>query len=381
MLMGDEDPERRVEEGTGGRFASMLPFEVLRSRWMVPLMAALVHALHAACVYIGPATLLSPIRQDLGLTVSQVSMPLNAYRIVNALFLAPAGMFLDAYGAETPMKVSIVSAGVLSFAFPASHSLLQLVVVQTLLAVTKLFGGLTTMLILISQVFTKDNGLGTATSILLGGYSAAGFIAPLVVGLMGEKYGWRMSLVFLSTLFAVIAVPIAVLFLGVRRNTTAVAPLLEPPSWANSATVFTKSYTVLILIVMSFTTSMHIILDYLVIFLTEHIGFSLKVASLYMSILNLVALFAKVLAGVLGDRYDKTILLPIFGAVAFVGSLLLFDFDTISIPTITSSRVKITCFVPICTQPAQTRPCPSPSELPSSNSFVSVALKLTSSLL
>jgi len=354
------------------------------SKWAVPVAASIVHALHAACVYIGPSTLLSPMRKDLGLTVSEISLPLNIYRVINAIFLAPVGVFLDKYGAEAPMRASILSAALLSFLLPLCWTLPQLIVLQSLFAISKLFGGLTSMLMLTSSWFPDNEGVGAATSILLGGYSAAGFFAPLILGFFGQNYGWRVACFFLAVLFAVIGLPLT--FVLLRDRSTAksgavrasrapsgydqlkdgqvqappvptttpggsAAISTQPPTLpsADAAALFSPPYAAVMGIVASFTVSMHIILDHLIIFLTEEIGFSLETASLYMSSLNLVALGTKILAGFLADRTGKGVLMVFFGVLSFLGSLIIFapEADTSGRLALSTSPLQLALFVPI----------------------------------
>jgi len=175
--------------------------------------ASLVHALHAAAVYLAPATLLSPMRADLGLSVSEIALPLVVYRLVNAVLLVPAGAVLDRSRPDVILRASVVAAAVLGLALPFCSNLPQLLVLQSLFAVTKLFGGLTAMLLLISRSFGDRPGMGTATSVLLAGYSFAGFLAPTLVGSLCAVFGWRVASGAMSVLFLVVGVPLTMVFL------------------------------------------------------------------------------------------------------------------------------------------------------------------------
>eukprot|EP00188_Purpureofilum_apyrenoidigerum_P005927 Plantae.Rhodophyta-Purpureofilum_apyrenoidigerum.ctg8334.p1 GENE.Plantae.Rhodophyta-Purpureofilum_apyrenoidigerum.ctg8334~~Plantae.Rhodophyta-Purpureofilum_apyrenoidigerum.ctg8334.p1 ORF type:complete len:557 (+),score=38.21 Plantae.Rhodophyta-Purpureofilum_apyrenoidigerum.ctg8334:258-1928(+) len=318
------------------------------SKWYVPLAGSIVHALHATCVYLGPATLLSPMRQEMNLSVSEISIPLNVYRLINSIFLVPVGMLLDRIGAQRPVRISITMAVALSFLLPLCTKLWQLTLVQGLLAVTKLFGGITPLLMVTSKWFTCRKGMGTATSILLGGYSLAGFFAPLALGVIGHQLGWRLASTMLAALFGIVSIPLTFLYLrekhepsmpdsiGLTMDSSAKKNEMQTP--VNSSTnmslpLFTAPYIAVMLIVASYSTSLHIVLDHLMIFLTEEIGFPLKRASIYLSTVNLIAFTTKIAAGLLSERFDKSNLMPIFGALCALGSTLLVYISIVGLGT------------------------------------------------
>ena len=178
------------------------------------------------------------MRESLNLSRTEVVLPLNVYRIINAIFLVPGGAVLDKWGPRKPLVVSIAVAAALGLLFPFCNHLWHLVALQGLFAATKLLGGLGAMIMLVSRCFEveteeevvvgekqgkgeepqargKKEGLGvsTATSIILSGYSAAGVIAPLIIGSLATRYGWRGASGFLGVLFAAIGVPLTVLYL------------------------------------------------------------------------------------------------------------------------------------------------------------------------
>ncbi|GAB0495848.1 hypothetical protein MMPV_007155 [Pyropia vietnamensis] len=412
--------------------------------------ASMVHALHAASVYLAPATLLSPMRADLGLSVSQIALPLNVYRLINAVLLVPAGAVLDRSRPDAILRTSVIAAAVLGMALPFCNNLPQLVALQAAFAVTKLFGGLTAMLLLVSRAFGDRPGMGTATSCLLAGYSFAGFLAPSLVGSLCAAWGWRAASAAMSTLFFVVGVPLTLVFLraipplpigedevvgapaaasGTPKSSTegkrqpqagrlasngdvarrgggtakaadstdslvaagaspdraslassrassdrlarpdatnapppatgsVVAPRAAPtdgtppPVECDVATdvsprLLTLPYLALLTVVASFSFSMHVILDHLLVFLREDFGGSglhLDVAARYLSALNLGALVTKLAVGPLADRYDKGLLMAGFGVIGVVASALLFDWVGGAL-LLTSSPVQVGAFV------------------------------------
>lgn len=307
--------------------------------------------------------LMSPMRQDLGLSVAEIALPLNVYRLVQAIFLVPAGSLLDKVGPVKALRISILAAAVFGLLFPLCTNLPQLVFLQVVFAVTKLFGGLSAMLMLVSQAFENKSGMGTATSILLGGYSLAGFLAPALVGSLYQSFGWRVSAGIVAALFACIGVPLTLLYLSGNRSNEnksearqaskktddVASPSKDPTSRPPVAEPLLSSrYVLLAGVVAAFSFSMHIVLDHFLVFLREDMAMSFKVGTKYVSALNLVALFAKLGVGPLSDSYDKGVLLLLFSVVGLIASLFLFDITSVGALVVTASLRKIMSFITVC---------------------------------
>lgn len=428
----------------------------LPNRWAIVVAASVVHALHATAVYVGPSTLLSPMRASLSLSVAQITLPLNVYRAVQAVFLIPAGFVLDAVGPQRSLRVSITAAALLVPLLPLVTTLTQLIILQALFSVTKLFGGLSALLLITTGAFGSSHRLGTVTSVLLSGYSFAGFLAPAIIGTLSSRFGWRVAFSVLSTLFIVIALPLTFHFLRENRETSpeldisfwgrfqqklgsvlkrdigvfdgsapGVEAVLErqplrtsapaassdldylanldrtgssdmlnisrsnvlsrastssqsaesrpPPATDNVASnsvpgqarkpaaqsegaiaependpLFTGPFLTIAMAVSAFSFTMNIVFDHLLVFLKEDFGMSFNTAAFYMSALNLIALFSKLVVGPIADRYNKALLISFFSIMGVVASVLLLDFSGLTF-TVTTSLQKVIGFVVLCT--------------------------------
>lgn len=392
------------------------------NKWSIAVAASVVHALHATAVYMGPATLLSPMRHSLNLSVAEVTLPLNVYRAVQALFLIPSGFLLDLIGPQLSLRVAITAAALLAPLLPLVTSLPQLVLLQALFSVTKLFGGLSALLLITAAAFANSSGLASATSILLSGYSFAGFLAPAVIGALSTRFGWRIAFSFLSATFILVALPITFHFLRetpdpsskprsplaprLRRalnsllptprphryapapqaphdrppltvsasapphlpsvltrpalpvpapNTPVPSPRIPqtrppPPAPAVPAAdpLLTPPFLAIALAVASFSFTMNIVFDHLLVFLNEDFGLPFKTATFYMSIFNLIALFSKLGVGPLADRFNKAALILFFSVMGVAASCLLLDFTATTL-TVTSSFAKVIGFIVFCT--------------------------------
>lgn len=303
----------------------------------------------------------------------------------------------------------MTSAALLAPLFPLVTSLSQLMLLQSLCGLTKAFGGLSAMILLTNLRFADGNGLATATGLILSGYSLAGFFAPAVIGVVAEHHGWRLALGVLTAVFVVVALPLTfyclrepddryrkVTLVGLWRsimgrdgvessegNIVAGNGLARKGVSADNGVdsleralkgrvvegqegkVGTKresekvtlehaeepliqpGYAAVMVAVSAFSFAMHIIFDHLLVFLKEDFGMAFDTATLYISALNLVALFAKLIVGPLAERYNKSLLMVGFAVLGMFSSLLLLDLSWGGI-AVTASVAKVKAFVVLC---------------------------------
>mmetsp|Transcript_5394 Transcript_5394/g.7511 ORF Transcript_5394/g.7511 Transcript_5394/m.7511 type:complete len:489 (-) Transcript_5394:2614-4080(-) len=341
--------------------------------WLVTVSCSIVHALHAASVFIGPSTLLSPMRKDLNLSVKQISLPLNVSRLINTLFLIPAGIFLDKSGIEKPLLVSIIVASVVCFFWPLSTFLWQLVAIQAVLALTILMGGLTPMLIIASRMFESVEKMSIVTSILLAGFSFMGFVTPLVLGPLADRYGWRTTSYLFPTLLSMIGLPLVLRNITSKAKSIRSAPTstdsaiwmldstspnlrpmklsAEGPMQSNnreprtSTPLMTMPYFVVLGAAAGLSVCLGIVNDHLIIFLSEDVGYSLRTATTFMSFINLIALGAKLSSGVAGQHFRKGVLLVFAAFSTTTSALLLLEYHDSELQ-LASSNVRLALFAP-----------------------------------
>lgn len=390
----------------------------LPSKWTVAITASVVHALHATAIYTAPSTLLSPMRQALGLSVAEITQPLFVYRLIQTCCLFPAGYVINLFGPQRVLRLSIIVAAVTAPLLAFVQNLNHLYILNVVFALTKLFGGLSPLLLLTSHTFPDNNnnnsngtestgvlkddgamkgegkakqkqfGMGTATAVVLSGYSFAGFLAPAAIGAMTQVMSWRAATLILTTLFAVVSVPLTLVVLRNRvpyptlpqawaliktkadaflrrfdsrstttshsQSSTALIPTNAQQQKQQKQPLFTPAYACIFCCVAAFSFSMHIMFDHFIVFLNEDLHIPFHVATRYMSALNLLSLFGKLIAGPISDHVQsKTLLICVYAVVAFFASLLLVQFSFIPsfMFTVTSNTMRITAFVVLCTFP------------------------------
>lgn len=303
-----------------------------KKRWSVALSGSCVHTLHSAATYFGPATLISPMRAELGLTLAQAILPVNVFRAVSCALLIPAGAAMDKFGAHKLLWPAIACAAVLAMLLPFVSNLTHLIVIQVLFALTTLVSGTAAFQVLVMNTFKGAPDAGSAQAVTLAGWSAAGAVAPALIGALAMWFGWRLAFAALASVFLLVGVPLAYKFL---RN---------PPSPQSKNAKMTRSrqnsslsrfpglrekpepllpmrFLALLGVSGAMSASLHVVLDHLLVFLREDAGFGFSAATRFLSILNIVGLFSKLIAGPLSDRFGHAGLIAGFSCLAMAASL------------------------------------------------------------
>eukprot|EP01134_Creolimax_fragrantissima_P005008 CFRG5008T1 len=143
--------------------------------WLMAVSGAVCHSIHFASIFIGPSVLISPIRKDLGLTIDEATLPLSLVRLIQCVGLIPV----------------------------------------------VLFGGLPTLLKVAGTWFDSDS-FSVASSIIISGFSLAGFLAPVLLGTLSEEYGWRIALLVIDLCLLLVALPLCLLFVKENHNSALV---------------------------------------------------------------------------------------------------------------------------------------------------------------
>lgn len=187
------------------------------------------------------------------------------------------------------------------------------------------FIGVAPCVVLVSSWF--DTSRGTALGITLTGTSLGGAIIPLVAAPMIARYGWRVSMLAISSIVWFVLIPL-VLFVVRERQTDAPSELASnqpaegmtwseamrtPIFWALAVCSALVFYPI-------FATSQQFVL-YLQ---TPRIGVSAETAAFAQSALFAISLGGKFIAGFLSDRLGPVRVMVFCALLMFAASLVLF---------------------------------------------------------
>ncbi|MEQ1645217.1 MAG: MFS transporter [Pyrinomonadaceae bacterium] len=187
------------------------------------------------------------------------------------------------------------------------------------------FIGVAPCVVLVSSWFDKSRG--TALGITLTGTSLGGAIIPLIAAPMIGRYGWRTSMLVVSSLVWFVLLPLVLLFVkerptdvtteatlnSVQDGITWAAALKTPVFWALAACSALVFYPI-------FATSQQFVL-YLQ---TPRIGVSAETAAFAQSALFAISLGGKFVAGFLSDRLGAVRVMVFCALLMFLASLVLF---------------------------------------------------------
>ncbi len=144
------------------------------------------------------------IQEALGTTPSQLQWMVDAYSLVFAVLLLPAGALADRYGRKTALQLGLVIFGLASLAATFSNDNGQLIVLRGVTGVGSAFIMPGTLSIL-TNVFRNPVERGKAIAIWAGCAGLGGTIGPVLSGLLLEGFDWQ-SVFFINVVLAVIAI-------------------------------------------------------------------------------------------------------------------------------------------------------------------------------
>ncbi|CAN8076429.1 unnamed protein product [Agarophyton chilense] len=301
-----------------------------------------MNAIQSASFFFTPTTLMPLIVSDFSIPLSLSTVPIAVGKIAYVLLLIPGGIVVDRYGPRICVLLAIAGLALVMTMYAAFIvSFPSQLLAHVLMAVFASVSGVPIYSIFIAHWF--HTAIGLAMGLVLAGYSAAGTIAPLVLGPIAAEMGWRVAMACICALLWCVGLPIAYFFLKQPHHVHPAAPfdfVSEPQRSAfppqvpsvpsiipDRPLVSHKSFTFA-----GFALS-YILLQYcfgcfgenIMFYLTIDRFLSLSFASLFFSALNLASFTAKLVGGHLGDRFDRFHVAAVASALAAIGITFLFN--------------------------------------------------------
>lgn len=198
---------------------------------------------------------LPKIQADLGSSQSDLQWMVDAYSLIFAVLLLPAGALADRYGRKTALQLGMVIFGTASFIAIFSTANWHLIALRGLAGVGAAFIMPGTLSIL-ANVFHESRERQRAIAIWAGFAGLGGALGPVISGLLLEHYSWG-SVFIISVIISAIALvagayllpnssdpreavldPVGVL-LGIGAIGTLLYGIIEAPShgWTSGATI------------------------------------------------------------------------------------------------------------------------------------------------
>ncbi|RQG95410.1 MFS transporter [Natrarchaeobius chitinivorans] len=274
---------------------------------------------------------------DLEITYGQAGLLVTVFFIMYSLFQLPAGVIGDYIGKTRLMLFGLVSmVGGIAFAgFAPNYE--TLIVAQAIAGV----GGSTfhpTGMSIISDVETNETE-GKAMGVFGFGGTLGTMAAPLVIGGIGELFGWRIALLVGATLGGIMTVFVLNLFVTASFSTSeSLRPdggstLQERGDTLRKAMAFltTRRIALLFLITLFVSLQHRAIQTFTTSYIAAETGVSISISNVAFFMLLLGGSIASLWAGDLADRFDRYYLgigASLFTAMLVGATLLLMRLST-----------------------------------------------------
>jgi MFS family permease len=280
-----------------------------------------------------------PVAAEFGASFQQVGLGMTLFTAGGSIFSPLLGVALDRYSIRGLMAAG---GGLMAVGF----GLMSIAPALGMLGL--LFGGLVSL----GMLALGTNGCskvvanwfiqyrGRALGISAAGTSVGGLLAPPVMAVAIDTYGWRTALICAACAIALVAVPLVWLVivnrpedlgLAADGNDRRLAPELRPAvgvsvatDWTFGALLRERNFWVITLSVgMCFAVVSSVLVN-LHPYATD-LGIGSRPAALLLSLVSIAGIGGKLLFGVVADRFDTrhAMWLAVGGVALFVGLLLL----------------------------------------------------------
>ena len=321
--------------------------------WYVAIGCTLIYFFTNAMTLFVPQTLFPRLMEEFGSNEAEISLTVTITLLFASLFAPFAGMLIDKFGALRIMRIGIVLMAVTYSLYSFSDSISDLYRLHFLLAIGLVLSGLVVNVIIISNWFVKHRG--KVIGMLVASSSLGGAILPLMISpiVNDPELGWRWGFGLLSILFWLFAVIPAYTFIKEKPSNLGLFPdglpkILEPSdNGIASVTLLTalKSRALWCLGIGSACLwfSIQGLNSQITIFFEQEAAFSPQQAVFLFSTLFWFSFIGKFAFGAISDTVPKRTVLLITSIILFLGTLLLFDFDSNQI-SLTKNPTKLGLF-------------------------------------
>ncbi|MBI4470047.1 MAG: MFS transporter [Acidobacteria bacterium] len=268
----------------------------------------------------------------------------GAVTLLGAGLLVPVvGIYLDHFGAKPFMIAGTLVLGAAMLLYSRVSSPLQMYGAHFLFACSLALAGVVTNILLVSNWFVRRRG--TAVGAVITGTSFGGVLLPPAATWLIGQFGWRMSMVILSSLVWFLLLPLVVFLVKNHPRDQGLHPDGEavdagdvstraagpPPGLTAGQALSTGTFWSLLLgSALSFYVIFSISQQFILHLQSPQVGLTKSQAALAQSALFLCSVGGKFFFGYLSDRWAKKHVNLLCCTVMFMGSLFLLNLNTIT---------------------------------------------------
>jgi MFS family permease len=301
--------------------------------WWIVAAGFLNQGLAAALLQRSYGAYVTLLQAEFGWSKAALSGAFSMQQVENGLLGPVQGWLIDRFGPRLSMRVGVVLLGGGFMAFSQVHSITGFYLSYLSMAIGASLSGYFPFTVVIVNWFERRRSRALST-MQLGG--AIGGLLVVVVAFALETFGWRNTAFFSGVILIALGLPLVQLVRPAPTHAELMAadgaagadsmstPGQTPPTEGFTLREAMRSPAFWLislghgsaLLIVS-AVNVHVILH-----LTEHLGYSLALASLVVTAINGAQIGGTLLGGVIGDRYDKRLIAFACMAGHAVGLLL-----------------------------------------------------------
>ena len=304
-----------------------------RRGWGVVLSGAVGMALASTSVYT-LGIFIAPLEAEFGWTRAEISAGLTINTVLAVIFSPFIGIMIDRIGVRRlGIYGSIGYCAVFACLAFTGASVWTWWGLWFLLGLIGLAIKPTIWSASVSSMFAASRGL--ALSVTLCGTALGSSLTPIVGNYLIEHYGWRQGLVGLGAFWAVLVVPVVIIFLTSARDIELKAPAAVPGEQGAAIPVLTgipvrealRSWRFFRLAAAGFLTCLVIVsfVSTLVPILSSH-GFPRQTAANIAGLVGLATIVGRVTGGYFLDRANGNVVGAISVGLAIIPAALFLAF-------------------------------------------------------
>lgn len=188
-----------------------------RSFWFLPFVAAIGYSTAVLHTYaIGP--FIAPLQQEFGWSRAQLSIGITIAGLAGAIFSVPIGLLVDRWG---PRIVGLIGVVLMTSSFAllgtATGETANWLLLWCFVAFANLWLQATVWTSAVASRFETSRGL--AFGVTLSGASFAATVFPFLATSLIGSYGWRTAFAAMGGIWAVLVLPLMLLFFRGARDT------------------------------------------------------------------------------------------------------------------------------------------------------------------
>jgi MFS family permease len=242
--------------------------------------------------------LLLPFKDELGISLVQLSLLSSIPRLINVVIYIPTGIISDRYPSQV-LTLSFVLTALGAFTIPLSNSFPMLLLGFSLLTIGSTFYHPPSLRM--ASEYSKEK-ISLAMGIHNMG-SSLGFAAgPLLLGLLLNNYGWRPTFYLWGALTVVMTV---LSWLYTKNFKGSGASLKEFSLMKGFKTILTRDYLIAVAMATIVESVFNIIVTFLPAYFTDELEMSYSLTSIVSGVAPLAGIVGSFMGGWSGDRFGR----------------------------------------------------------------------------